>query len=171
MMTYRVRDKLKDQLLSAAGLCASPFTVAEMLAGVSLDPSGATVGRALAELVEAGALTMVRQYPRFYVLGRPEASTVDDPAPDWSRFYPSGGEAIGPTWQAMWSAMADGGWHDTHELVPIGQEVKGCAFSTVRNQLLAACKAGLIEPEARLDETQSPNRWRIWYRRPDRVTS
>jgi hypothetical protein len=156
--------------LASAQLCVSPFTVTELVAGVPRVPSEATMNRALSELCESGELTMVRQYPRFYVLGRPEASTVDDPAPDWSRFYPSGGEKIGPTWQAVWSAMADGGWHDTADLVPVGMSVAGCAYSTVRNQLLAACKAGLIEPEARLDETQTPNRWRIWYRRPDRVT-
>lgn len=168
-MTLRVRDKLKDQILASAQLCVSPFSVTELVAGIPRVPSAATLNRALTELAESGELTMVRQYPRFYVLGTPASSTVADPAPDWARFYPSGGDMIGPTWQAMWEAMADGQWHDVHELVPIGEAAKGAATSTVRNQLLAAAKAGLIEPEARRDETQSPPRWRIWYRRPDRV--
>src|SRR5678810_57322 len=114
-MTSRVRDKLKDQILAAAQLCRSPFTVTEIAAGVPRVPSEATLNRALTELCDEGELTMVRQYPRFYVLGRPEDSTVADPAPDWSRFYPSGGEKIGPTWQALWEAMADGQWHDTRD--------------------------------------------------------
>ena len=111
---------------------------------------------------------MVRRYPvRRYVIGRPHLGAIADPAPDWGPCYPSGGEQIGPTWQALWEAMASGEWFDVRELLATGQAVRGCAELTVRNLLYAAAKARHIEPEARLDE--GTHRWRMWYRRPDRV--
>jgi hypothetical protein len=95
----------------------------------------------------------------------PKPVPVADAAPDWSFRYPSGGERIGPCWQAMWAALADGQWHDVRELLPIGIAVGGVEESTARNQLFAAARVGHIEPEGRQDEVT--HRWRIWYRRTD----
>lgn len=162
-------SELRDQLMAGAALCRSPFTVAE-LTHLLPEPEWprTTVDRALRDLVEAGELSMVRQYPaRQYVIGRGDAAALADPAPDWGRQYPSGGELIGPTWQAMWVALADREWHDVRELTEVGEAARGAATATVRNQLFAAAKAGLIEPEARLDD--ETHRWRIWYRRTDPV--
>jgi hypothetical protein len=155
----------QDQIMLAAQLCRSPFTVAELEQAMADTWSASTLDRALAQLVEAGELSQVRQYPRRqYVVGQPQASTLADPAPDWGRCYPSGGAQIGPTWQAVWERMYGGQWCDVRELLAVGEAVCGCAESTVRNMLFAAAKAGHIEPEARQDP--ETNRWRIWYRRP-----
>lgn len=169
-MSTKTRDRLREQILDGARALPNPFFVKDLRVVMAQAWPASTLDRALAELVEAGELSMVRQYPqRTYVVGCPPASTLADPAPDWGRAYPSGGNQIGPTWQAMWEAMASGQWCDVRELLAVGEAARGCAQATVRNQLFAAAKAGHIEPEARQDANSG--RWRIWYRRPDRVWS
>lgn len=103
----------------------------------------------------------VRSTPR-PAAPRPPAA---ESAPDFSPNYPSGGAQIGPCWQAMWSLMADGKWHDVRALVAVGSAAGEVIAQTARNQLFAAARARLIEPEARQDPDTA--RWRIWYRRPD----
>lgn len=162
------RAVLKDQLISAAATCRSPFTVAELLAGVNGRPAMSTVARALDELCEAGELTQVRTHPqRRYVTGRPERPTVADPAPDFTPGYPSRGERLAGAWQLMWNLLADGSWWDVGPLVAVAEGHGDVAEKTARNLLLGAVKARVIEHEARFDETRK--RWCLWYRRPDRV--
>ncbi len=153
------RDALKSGVVEFARQIPNPFLGS---------PDEIVLSGALSELCDEGELTMVRQYPvRRYVVGRPPAETLADPAPDWGPRYPSGGNLIGPSWQAMWQALAGGTWCDVRDLLVIGIESRGCYERTVRNLLFAAARAHHIEPEARYDtETK---RWRMWYRRPDRV--
>lgn len=170
-MVYEVasRERLKKDLAHAAVNCVGPFSVAELVAEIKGNAARSTVDRALSELCAAGVMTQVRTHPqRRYVLGRLDPIDEADPAPDWGRGYPSGGSVIGPMWQAMWRSMADGDWHDVRALLTVADLASGGAGKTARNLLFAAAKAGHIEPEARQDE--QTGRWRIWYRRPDRVT-
>lgn len=163
----RTMASLREQVLTAARDIGHAFTVADLVETMAEDWPARSVNTMLAELSVSGALTKIRAYPaRVYTLGAQAAANPSDPAPDWGRGYPSGGAQIGPTWQAMWEAMADGAWHDVHELVPIGEAAADCTPETVRNQLFAAARHGLIEPEGRQDSVT--NRWRIWYRRTDR---
>jgi len=162
------RAVLKDQLIAASATCRSPFTVAELLAGVNGRPAASTVDRALDELCEAGLLTLTRSHPqRQYVLGRPERATVADPAPDFTPGYPSRGERLAGAWQVMWHLLADGSWWDVGPLIAVAEEHGDVAAKTARNLLLGAVKARVIEHEARFDDTRK--RWCLWYRRPDRV--
>jgi len=162
------RAELKDQLMAASATLRSPFTVAELLAGVNGRPAASTVDRALDELCEAGGLTRVAVHPlRLYVAGRPERATVDDPAPDFTPGYPSRGERLAGAWQLMWHLLADGSWWDVGPLIAVAEGHGDIAEKTARNLLLGAVKARVIEHEARFDDTRK--RWCLWYRRPDRV--
>jgi hypothetical protein len=164
-MTTKTAHELRLQLAEAINDVPQPFTVRELTGKMPQSWPSTTIDRELRRLVDEGLITMTRQYPqRRYVTGQPAPSTLADPAPDWDRNYPSGGLLIGPTWQALWEALADREWHDVRELLQIGMDARGCAEATVRNQLLAAAKARLIEPEARFDDES--RRWRMWYRRP-----
>lgn len=167
-MSGKTAARLKSEILAATTKLLCPFTVAELKMAMPNAWPHTTLDRTLAELCEEGALTQVRRHPlRRYVVGLGESSTVADPAPDWSPRYPSGGEQIGPSWQAMWDAMASGEWIDVLDLVRVGEAARGCATATVRTLLFAAARARHIEPEARFDERS--RRWRMWYRRPDKV--
>lgn len=84
-------------------------------------------------------------------------------APNWSKNYPSGGEHIGPAWQAMWDTLADGEWRDAASLAESGAEAGGCAVKTARNLLSSAGEAGLIDSMECFDEQK--RRWCTWYRR------
>ena len=98
------------------------------------------------------------------------ATTQQDRAPDFGRTaagkptaYPSAGRIIGPAWQSMWSALADGEWRDGAELAVTVGSRRGCSPKTARNLLAGAATAGLIEREERIGG--EPQRWRTWYRR------
>lgn len=157
-------QKLRDQLLECAQGLGARFTARALREALPEPWPSSAVERAIAELIADRQLTQVRQYPqRLLVAGRPPQ--LADPAPDWGRGYPSAGNLIGPTWQAMWQAMADGEWHDVRELLGVGEAARGCATATVRNLLFAAAKAELIEGEERYDASNA--RYRTWYRRQD----
>ena len=93
------------------------------------------------------------------------ATRERDPAPDWPSNQPSGNARLGPTWQAMWDALADGEWHDVRELLVAGLVAAGCVEATAQNQPYAVVRARFVDPEARQD--LDTHRWRIWYRRTD----
>jgi hypothetical protein len=167
-MTAKTAARLREQILDGARALPNPFAVVDLVAGMPDQWPSTTVDRMLRTLVADDELSLIRSHPmRMYVVGRPDAATLADPAPDWDRRYPSKGNRIGPTWQALWEHMAAGEWCDVRELLQVGEQARDCATLTVRNLLFAAAKARLIEPEARQDE--KTGRWRIWYRRPDRV--
>lgn len=63
----------------------------------------------------------------------------------------------------MWAALADDDWHDSKALAMAGELAGGCSDKTARNLLFAAARAGLLDTDARQDETS--NRWRTWFRR------
>lgn len=163
-MTLKTPASLRDEVISSARQIGRPWTVRELADKMPSDWPSTTLDRELRRLAEEGLVTLVRQYPvRRFVTGRAAVADLPDPAPDWGHHYPSGGNLIGPTWQAMWDGMADGEWHDVRELLGLGEAARGCATATVRNLLFAAAKARHIEPEARFDDEVS--RWRMWYRR------
>lgn len=169
-MTTKTATELRDQLIGAARQLGGQWTVKELAGKMPGGWPSTTLDRELRRLADEGLITLVRQYPvRRFVLGSLAVAELADPAPDWGHHYPSGGNQIGPTWQAMWEAMADGEWRDTRELLGIGEAARGCADATVRNLLFAAAKARHIEPEARYDDEVS--RWRTWYRRIDGAVS
>lgn len=68
-------------------------------------------------------------------------------APDFNPGYPSGGETIGPAWQAAWDLLGtcqrplDAGSIAAVVQAQVDQEVKA---DTVKNLLLAAARAGLV---------------------------
>jgi hypothetical protein len=169
-VTAKTAQELRDEVISSARQLGNPWTVRELADKMPSDWPSTSVDRELRRLADEGLVTLVRQYPvRHFVVGRPDVAELADPAPDWGHHYPSGGNLIGPTWQAMWEAMADREWHDVRDLLGVGEAARGCATATVRNQLFAAAKAHHIEPEARFDDESA--RWRMWYRRTDAAVS
>lgn len=165
-----IRSAVRRRILDGAEYLAAhgepTFTRSRLREVVSGGVSTNVFAHEFGELRLAGALYEIRPgsgaRPAVYSLERP--ASADSDAPDFRRGYPSTGAQIGPAWRAMWAAMADGAWHDSHDLAGIGAEASGCLPATARNLLYPAVASGYVEAEVRFDAERS--RWRSWYRRP-----
>lgn len=91
---------------------------------------------------------------------------IADAAPDFGpgQRYPSRGRVVGPMWQAMWDAMADGWSHNGRDLIDVAVAVFGGSPKTPENLLSAAVRAGVL---VRLPGRPDPVRKRrvTYYRR------
>jgi hypothetical protein len=82
-----------------------------------------------------------------------------DTAPDFNRSgYPSGGERLGPAWQQMWDALADGEWRTAGELA--SQPGLPIAPRTCSNLLAMAAARHLIRKRTRTINTRWTNQYR-----------
>lgn len=165
-----IRADVRKRIMRAANHLAEegrPFRQAQIVEAMGRSVSPSVLAYELEELRQAGELRRVRVKAgrRAALYATPEM--IDNPGehvvPDFAPGFPSAGKQIGPAWAAMWHAMADREWHDAIDLAGTGAEAGGCLPGTARNLLFPAAKRGLIEPEARFDE--SAKRWRSWYRR------
>lgn len=161
-------DQIRESIMAATdGAEVDQRTIVDHVrAGSTPKPDPMRIRYQIGELVAAGRLRCTRRATgrrsALYASGAAPKVDAGTDAPDFLPGYPSGGQQIGPAWAAMWRELADGDWHESYELAGTGAEAGELLPKTARNLLYGAVKAGLIEPDVRLNERR---RWVAWYRR------
>ena len=92
-----------------------------------------------------------------------------DRAPDFAGRYPSAGVMIGPAWQRVWSALADGEWRRVKDLAADPLVLGGVRPNTIRALIFKAVTYWVIEREIRVGTrpASAPGQRSAWVRRHD----